>query len=180
MSYFLRLSLLLAIALCVGEARAAAIGTDGTWYTFQFGATGSFGSDATIWSGSSLDPGGPAPWTFNGAGEFSVVDCCLIGDVFEVFDAGISLGVSFTPTATVSTCDDLDPDCILAEGVYSSRTYALGAGPHSITIRMADSPYGAGGGFFRAIAPEPTPLALLAAALAISAARRNRLLGRRA
>jgi hypothetical protein len=145
LSYFLRLSLLLAIALCVGEARAAAIGMgcsssgDRELRERRDDLVGLVSTRAAC----ALD--------LQRRGEFSVVDCCLIGDVFG-FDAGISLGVSFTPTAV--DLRHLDPDCILAEGVYRVGPRPRGR-PAQHHDPHADSTMGRGR-FFRAIAPEPT------------------------
>jgi hypothetical protein len=72
--------------------------------------------------------------------------------------------------------------CLATSGI-SSGAFALGAGPHSITIVPTVSPDGGGAGYLRvdgatAAVPEPTSLLLLLSgmALTVPAIRRCRLI----
>lgn len=151
-----------ALLLVGGSALATPITTDGQWYEFQFGGTGSFATACTGCAAgvNSVFVGAPA-WTFSGPTLFTVTDAFAIGDIFEVFDNSVSLGLTSAPGAGPSACASNDPTCILAEGIFSNRSFALADGDHSITIRMAASPFGGGAAFFRATSvPEPVSLAL--------------------
>lgn len=150
----------LAVSAFVPAAAASPVPVGGLWQEFHFSGTGSF---ATACSVSTCIPSSagnsefaPAPpWTFNlGApGTLTVTDAFVRGDVFEVFDFGVSLGAtSAVPTDT--GCGSSDP--VVCLGVNSSRLYQLAAGPHSITIQMVASPYGGGAAYFL---PEAPPFA---------------------
>ncbi len=166
--------MLLSAGLLFGSsAFATPITTNGQWYEFLFGGTG---SSATACGGrcqsgvNSIDVGLPS-WTFSGPTVFSVTDGFAIGDVFEIFDNSISLGLTSAAGVGPSACAVNDPACMLSEGVFSSRSYLLGGGDHSITIRASSSPFGAGAAFFSASAnpasvPEPSSLMLFVLGLA--------------
>ena len=65
-----------------------------------------------------------APYTF-GCGASSctltMADCCIVGDRYELFDYGISIGLTSVP----------GPDG--SAGPYSTGTFCLGPGLHSIS-----------------------------------------------
>ncbi len=129
----------------------AAVAPDGTWYRFQFGTTGSFGTSGP---GDSHYSGAPSPpWTFSCPTGglicwFSVTDGFLLGDEFEVFDFGASVGTtSSVPTDNTMQCDN-NPEVCFAGG-WSSAMINLGPGAHSITIQLTDSPFGGGAAFFK-------------------------------
>ena len=132
----------------VGEAPSAlsAVPVDGSWILFDF-------------TGAGVPATGCFPCTFTaGAGgvNISVTDCCLNGDVFEVFDFGSSIGV--TSAVAASGVCGVDPDVCFADPLASSGTFFVGPGDHSITITPTVSPFGDGSAWFRLDAkPDPTP-----------------------
>jgi PEP-CTERM motif len=114
------------------------------------------------------------PWTFSSTAAvlLTVTDAFDAGDRFEVFDFGVSLGLTSLPGS--GDCGD-DPVPCLANPATSSRVFSLLAGNHSITIVPTLSPFGGGAGYFRATAvPEPTTLALLGSGLATLLLRKSR------
>lgn len=119
------------------------------------------------------------PWTFvappTGA-SVTVTDAFQSTDRFELFDFGVSFGLTSAPVATtVVDCGD-DPVVCLATAGMSHGSFALGAGAHSITIVPTLS-QGGGSGYFlvsAAAVPEPGTIALLAIGLSAIALRRLR------
>ncbi|HUB33430.1 MAG TPA: PEP-CTERM sorting domain-containing protein [Bryobacteraceae bacterium] len=102
-------------------------------------------------------------FTFSGAQVLEVTDEFLDGDQFAVFDNGTLLGDTSVPTNDGSTCGE-NPDSCFADPLWSSGTFSLGAGSHSITIETILSPYGSGGAALRidpAPVPEPSSFLLL-------------------
>jgi MYXO-CTERM domain-containing protein len=175
-----RLSILLAVAcIAVGGFLASAQPADagaispGTWYRFSFGGTDTFVDAAD---------GNASPWTFTApaiGATFTVTDGFLHGDQFEVYDFDVSQGTTPAVAAdSLGTC--ADPDICVTDALYSSRGYFLGSGNHSITIRMANSPYGSGGAWFRwdeggSRVPTPAAFGLMALGLVGAALRRRNL-----
>lgn len=154
-------------ALCFGfatTAQAAPISTE-TWYGGNFFALGGPVTGAAF--GGAADPGAPA-WTFNVTDThvISVFDCCVLGDAFEVFDFGVSLGTTVIGT---STCGFSFVGCGTVAGT-SRGDFVLGAGAHSITMTVSSfvSP-GAMYFIVRDVADVPEPATLLLAGLALSA-----------
>jgi hypothetical protein len=170
------IKIFLGIALLLGlstQAQAVPITVDNPdWYEFRFGGTG---SDASGCLPSGCTPSnsgnsefvGDSPWTFSAAGlvELFVTDAFLSGDIFEVFDFGVSVGTTSFASTGATTCGSDPVDCY-ADANFSSGSFLLGAGDHSLTFSMVASPYGGGAAFFRvdsiiAGVPEPSALALL-------------------
>ena len=165
-------SLAFVLVLAAPAARASAI-VAGTWYDFLFGADGSDLTAGFGGGGSTAPPA--APWTITLAGPayLIVTDCCQPGDRFELFDGGISLGLTSAVTSdTAFVCGT--PDSCLADPLMSHGVFLLGAGSHSITGIVTDSPHGGGEGFFRIAVPEPGSAALIGLAMGILAAVRRR------
>jgi hypothetical protein len=122
------------------------------------------------------------PWTFaagGGGALLSVTDSGEAGDRFEVFDFGISLGLTSLPVGTPDCGSDPEV-CRITAGI-SSAQFLLGNGAHSLSITPVSSPSGGGAGFFlvtdaAAAVPEPSTWALVAAALSatVTLARRRK------
>jgi hypothetical protein len=121
-----------------------------TWSEFGFTNTSTDATDCSgcvpSSGGNSQDAGSP-PWTFVappiGAVLF-VTDAFLIGDEFEVFDFGSSIGTT-SAAADSGSCGD---DPVFCYGVASGASFTMAPGPHSITIRPTDSPYISGAAYF--------------------------------
>ena len=160
--------ILAMFAMCVGlasTAQAAPISTE-TWYLGSFSALGGPVTGGAS-GGGAADPGAPA-WTFALADShvISVFDCCVLGDAFEVFDFGVSLGIS---TIGTTTCGITVVGCGTVAGT-GRGDFLLGAGAHSITMTVASfvSP---GDMFFivKDVADVPEPASLMLAGLALTA-----------
>jgi hypothetical protein len=76
-----------------------------------------------------------------------VTDAFALGDRFEIFDFGTSIGATSIP-ANSGFCGD-DPDPCVANPLASSGFFLLAPGPHQITMQMLASPYSAGAAYFR-------------------------------
>ena len=125
----------------------------------------------------------PPPWTLDLAAPavLKITDAFLKGDSFAVYD--FSILKLTTPSVDLlqyngSDCGT-DPEyCYGAAGV-SYGTFDLAAGPHSLTIQVADSPYNQGAAYFRIDriigAPEPLSIMLLGfGLLGLGAIRRSK------
>lgn len=175
--------------LTAAAAQAGPIAFD-TYLQFSFETAG-----AAVAGCAPDDPGGgfcvpssgtptaflDAPaWTFNagaGGATLTVTDAFLAGDVFQVFDFGVPLGLTSAPVDGVD-CGD-DPVVCLATAGMSSGVFALGAGAHSLTLLASQAPGGLGTGYLQVAAavaavPEPASIALVLAALVAARAGRRR------
>ncbi len=103
------------------------------------------------------------PWTFTApqlGATLIVTDVFLVGEQFEVFDFGASLGLTSAPLVP-SDCGD-DPVVCLSNPYISSRAFSLAAGAHEITINSVTDGLGTGYLEVNAI-PEPATSALFIA-----------------
>jgi hypothetical protein len=176
------LCLLLAIAI-PARSDAGAIAPD-TFLQFSFdGAVQATGCDpadpaGAFCIGSSGTPTGildAPPWVFTApqsGATLLVTDVLKIGDRFEVFDFGTTLGLTSAPIGA-GDCGD-DPVVCLGDPNSSKRTFPLAPGNHSITIRSLTDALGTG--YLKVTAvPEPaTVLAIVIGMLAVLAAGRLR------
>ena len=179
-----KFALFFAGLLSAGSAQAAAINI-GQWYSFRFGAEGSALTSGGAFLGvnpvSIAAPEGP--WTFSLAsgGILTVVDGYDSGDVFEMFNAGSSLGSTVSASLDSVDCDN-DITACLNNPSISKGFFALGAGDQSITGIATASPFGGGSAFFMVAGvsgalPEPASWAMLVAGFALAgvAMRRRRM-----
>lgn len=163
-----------ALAASARPASAAPINLE-TWYDFSFieagtPAAGCFPADpdgdfCITSSGSTHTALAPAPaWTFMSATDalLTVTDLFESHDQFEVFDFGVSLGLTSLPALRPSVSCGSDPlDCLGTSGI-SHGVFALNAGLHSLTIvpRLADE-FGGSAAFAVNAVPEPASLVLV-------------------
>ncbi len=118
------------------------------------------------------------PWTFLAPVQGAVLivtDAFDAGDRFQVFDFGISLGLTSVPIGN-GDCGD-DPVVCLANAGISKGSFNLAAGNHSITITPTLAPVGGGSGYLRADAvPEPVTWMLFGSGLiAVALFRRGHI-----
>jgi hypothetical protein len=154
-------------ALCAAPAHAetVTVNPDGSWYQFDVDEeiSGPVGLGWITLDGEEIS------FTFTTASSvaLTVVDAsATAGDRFEVFDNGVSLGV----TSAVANHYFEEPvgtdfDAALESGNYSSAIFFLSAGTHTITGSLAASfvdefgnPLNATIGGLR-VAPVPLPAA---------------------
>jgi hypothetical protein len=154
---------LLLLALVVSSSPASALPitlvVDGGWTSFSF--TGGLGSIDVPVDGFQVTSATPV--------EIQVVDCCVIGDRYEI----LVNNVAYTTTSLIAPADDGDPSGAFtgpaswADSRLSKVSFVLAAGTWDIDINVIDTAPSAstGGGFIQAL-PEPDALLLLAAGLA--------------
>jgi hypothetical protein len=124
-----------------------AIAIDGGWYTFS-------------WSGVGPVFAVEGAFTFTAGGdvEVKVTDDFCKGDRFRIYDFGVPVG----DTSLVATgpCPNdpfsVGPDAAFVDPTYSSGTFPLGPGSHSITIEVITNPFGSGDGYIRVDSAGPT------------------------
>ncbi|HZO56331.1 MAG TPA: PEP-CTERM sorting domain-containing protein [Bryobacteraceae bacterium] len=165
----------LALTIAFGFITPAEAGslTLDTWEQFGFSTAGTpaTGCDPD-------DPAGPfciassgtptsfldaPPWTFvsPGMASLTVTDAFAAGDRFEVFDFGVSIGLTSAPFGSADCGDDPVP-CLATPGI-SSGVFILAAGNHSLTITPTLSPSDGGSGYLivSSAVPEPSGWILL-------------------
>jgi hypothetical protein len=156
---------------------------NGPWLEFGFGGVN---TDAYSCPGCGSSSGDnsvflddPA-WTFtlNAPTQVKITDAFFRGDSFRMYDFG-SLVLTTLSVPQVGISCGSDPEgCYGAEGV-SYGSFILASGVHSLTVQMADSPYGSGAAYFRidriVAAPEPLSIMLLGVGLlGLGAIKRSR------
>jgi len=142
----------LATLVSVSSAQAVTIATDGTWNTFGFAATG-----------STATP--DYQFTLTSEGSLDVTDFQLVGDEFEIFNNGTSLGKTFSVVADPSQQNYGSGDDAWADNRFSKASFLLSAGSYNISISAFSSPYGGGSGYLR-VQPVPVPAIIPGAILA--------------
>jgi hypothetical protein len=145
----------------------------GQWYTFEFGAAGTQAFNCTpcdlgLGANSAL-PGNP-PWEFSSVTPVvvSLTDGFKPGDSFTLLDPDDEVGTTPPVTSFDYTCGNDEPACLI-DPFMSHALIPLGAGDHSLNIRVDVSPFLSGAAFFRvdpvAAVPEPSAFLLLASGL---------------
>jgi hypothetical protein len=166
-----RLAVGLLSTMVVAAAHAGAIPAN-TFLQFGFAEAGLAATGC-----DPADPAGPfcipssgtptsfldaPPWTFTADTDSTlrVIDVFESGDQFEVFDFGISIGLTSVPDG-ITDCGD-DPAVCLVEPGMSTAAFLLAAGSHSITLipTLSLGEGGAGYLFLVAVVPEPGTLGL--------------------
>jgi hypothetical protein len=131
----------------VAHAEQAVV-VGGGWEFFSFGETGTFDNEG--------------PFTFNSTRPVvvTVTDEACYGDEFRLYDNGSVVGDTSPVPDPGSDClgDAIDPDQALTDSGYSSGTFRLATGAHSLRIQVTDSPFTGGGAYLRVdAAPAQTP-----------------------
>lgn len=140
------------VVILAVPASAADVAIGGPWQEFRFTGVGVPATGCAIGAcdpspaGNSVFAPAP-PWTFV-AGQtgvkLTVTDAFQLGDRFEVFDVGASLG----QTSAVPVGGNCGGDPVACLASASKAVFALGQGSHSITITPTASPFGRGAAYF--------------------------------
>jgi hypothetical protein len=96
-------------------------------------------------------------WTFTSAVPISlkITDAYVLGDRFRIFDFGAQIGTTSVPAASGPSTDDFAT--AFAGGVYSSGTFFLAPGSHSITINTISGLDSGAGGIRADVSTAPAP-----------------------
>jgi len=152
-----RVPLLFLVMLSLASSALGSPLTLGVWNQFGFSTAGTpaTGCDPADPSGPFCLPSsgtpttflGAPPWTFNlvGSSLLTVTDAFSVGDRFQIFDFGASLGLTSLPVGS-SSCGD-DPVPCLLDANISHGQFLLASGPHSLTITPTLAPSDGGSGF---------------------------------
>jgi hypothetical protein len=154
------------------QVQAAAIAPDAAWNTFDvdpMSAT-SAGFEWIALDGSAIS----FDLALAGPAQLKVIDGGFAGDRFEVFDNGVSLGLTSAGAGSYPSSIGLDFSAAWADSAYSRGVFSLGAGLHRITGVLVDSALDDTGARMDATVgalsispvPEPTTPALMLAGLA--------------
>jgi hypothetical protein len=175
---------LLVFLFCALGAFAGPVNLD-QWYGFAWSGTAlplaTYGYDTASADASVLNPG-DSPWTITltAPAYLVLVDGYSSGDRFEAFDGAVSLGLTSLVAAGAQECAGGDgPIHCLADNRFSSGSFLLGVGDHSLSITTVSGST-SGAAWFEvdevdAGIPEPSTLSLVGlAGFAILAWRRQR------
>jgi len=108
---------------------------------------------AFFWSGGDGVFSYDNPFTFTSAVPVivRVTDDFCKGDQFRIYDFGVPIGdTSAVPSEAPACSSAVGPDAAFADPSYSSGSFMLGSGPHSIDIQVIVSPFGGGRGYIKA------------------------------
>ncbi len=152
----------LALIACA-PVSATVISVDGTYHEFLFNLAGTnaiaCGAACAPTTNPVADQSSAPPWTFSGPAVLFVLDLFNHGDRFEAFDGATSLGItSVVVNDGVDVCGG-NIACAIGDVNYSRATIALGAGAHSLTIKVNQNAANTSGGaaVFSVGSPVPEP-----------------------
>ena len=145
-------------ALAAVPAKAEVLTATGNWETYYFGEATPAPSDYfQDLSGNPLD----FSFTLTSATRLTVVDGFWDGDQFQIFNNGVSLGLTSTPTFDGQYIGDNWSEA-LNNPAFSSGSWELGPGTYDITGVAVQSPFGNGeGAIALGAVPEPATWAML-------------------
>ena len=159
-------------ALIAGAAHAGPVTADGAWNSFDVDplSASSAGFEWIALDGSAIS----FDITLAGPAQLKVIDGGFAGDRFEVFDNGVSMGLTSAGANSYPISVGLDFGTAWADAAYSRGIFTLGAGLHSISGVLVDSALDDTGARIDATVgalsissvPEPTTPALMLAGLA--------------
>ncbi len=107
---------------------------------------------AFFWgSGSPPVPSGSDPFTFTNTGlvRVDVTDDLQNGDQFGVYDNSVAIGD--TSSVAVVAGSEIGPEAAFNDVTFSSGSFILGPGSHSIEIEAITNPYNGGRGYIRVV-----------------------------
>jgi hypothetical protein len=165
-------------ALASTQVKADVLTVNGGWDTFYFGAASPDPSDYfQDLYGNTED----FQFTLTQKTAFTVVDGWWDGDQFQIFNNGVSLGVTSTPTFDGQNEAD-HWFAAYKNPAFSSRTWILGPGSYDITGIAVASPIGYGqGAVALGAVPEPATWAMFILGVGmLGFAARRRLSGQAA
>lgn len=122
--------------------------TADTWYQFSWSGLGSISQTFLATTGTLL-----------------VVDCCIVGDMFEVFAGGSSVGTTSTVSASSGVQSGaFDGASAWAYSGLSKGMFSVGAGQtiSLSTVQLADGYPGGAGYIMSSSVPEPSAILLVA------------------
>lgn len=136
-----------ALLLPMQAVQAQTTLTKDTWFRFSWSDLGTISEQFTATTSTLL-----------------VVDCCIVGDMFEVFAAGSSVGSTSSVAADDGTSTGASSgDAAWADSRLSKGMFTVSAGDLiSIDVIQRTDLSGSGAGFIKSVTtPEPGTVALL-------------------
>lgn len=105
---------------------------------------------AFFWSGTIPVYSSSGPFTFTSVVPVTmdVTDDFLKGDQFNVYDNTVLVGTT-SLVAVDATSPEVGPDAAFADATYSSGSFILGPGSHSIDIEAIGASFTSGRGYIR-------------------------------
>jgi len=151
-----------ALAFTPQPGQAGPLPINGLWHEFDWN------NGPGVWVNDS-------PFIFTSAGVIivDITDAYSPGDLFEVYNHGVLIGTTSIPNVPAPYI--ADPDLAFAHPGFSSGSFILGPGSHSIGIKVIQVPNNTpnGAGYIRvqpyidlSEVPEPTSMTMAGLGLA--------------